>query len=362
MSEGARRARHEYVGAADEAGRRARLRPHAPSDAHQAARDDDRVAAHADEQAVTGDQHAADRDIAATGRDDALLRTAQAHQRDEDARRRDARALAIDRRSDQLDRAAERQDAAAATGATDHAVAAHRLTATRLREAAAADRARAADDRRRGARDRALAADDRCVAADDRSRAAEDRVRAATDRAHAASDRARALNDRDRAAADRDQADLDIQRAFVDDLTGTSTRAYGLMAVRREMDRARRSGEPLVLAFLDVDGLREHNDRLGHAGGDEALRFVGATLRSSLRSYDPIVRVGGDEFVCVLSNTTLADGSGHFAAIDAALREGALSCSVSAGIVEMLPDEQLEALMDRGDGELYRVKAERAAR
>ncbi len=60
-----------------------------------------------------------------------------------------------------------------------------------------------------------------------------------------------------------------------------------------------------MLAFVDVDGLKEVNDRDGHAEGDALLIDVAATIRSKLRSYDPLVRFGGDEFVCAFSDFDL---------------------------------------------------------
>ena len=64
------------------------------------------------------------------------------------------------------------------------------------------------------------------------------------------------------------------------------------------MARAKRTQRSFVLAFIDVDGLKTTNDSLGHAAGDELLRRVVDTVRDHLRSYDLIVRFGGDEFLC----------------------------------------------------------------
>nr|MBA2348489.1 GGDEF domain-containing protein [Solirubrobacterales bacterium] len=147
--------------------------------------------------------------------------------------------------------------------------------------------------------------------------------------------------------------------AFVDDLTGASTRAYGLAAVQHELHRAHRLEEPLVLAFVDVDGLKDVNDRDGHAAGDAVLRTVGAVLREHVRPYDPVVRVGGDEFVCVLSNTTLEAAAVHFAEIGTALGRDAGTCSISSGAVALHPGELLDELMARADAELYRSKRAR---
>ncbi len=86
------------------------------------------------------------------------------------------------------------------------------------------------------------------------------------------------------------------ERASTDDLTGLLRRGAGLALLEREIDRSRRTETRLVVAFVDVDGLKRVNDELGHAAGDRLLSDVAAVLRSRLRSYDLVMRWGGDEF------------------------------------------------------------------
>jgi len=166
--------------------------------------------------------------------------------------------------------------------------------------------------------------------------------------------RTRATADRDRAADDRRQSRVDLRAAHLDDLTGVYTRGLGLLTLQHEIDRAHRSGEPFVLAF--VDGLKQINDHKGHAAGDTLLQAVAAELRSKLRSYDPIVRVGGDEFVCAFSNTGLEAAAGRVREIQATIEENQVGSSISVGFAELCPGETLEDLTARGDAELYRFK------
>ena len=56
--------------------------------------------------------------------------------------------------------------------------------------------------------------------------------------------------------------------------------------------------------FIDVDDLKEVNDRQGLLEGDRALRLVADTVRANVRSYDLVVRYGGDEFICTMANAT----------------------------------------------------------
>ena len=131
---------------------------------------------------------------------------------------------------------------------------------------------------------------------------------AAADRARAAADRARAAIDRENAARERARLEAELHQAHLDGLTGAYRREMGHMALTHEIDRARRSDGRFVLAFVDVDGLKDLNDRDGHAAGDRALQTVVRSIRTRLRSFDPIVRYGGDEFVCGLGGTDVRRG------------------------------------------------------
>ena len=138
-------------------------------------------------------------------------------------------------------------------------------------------------------------------AAGDRKRAAAARAQAAIQREAAARDRERAAEDRRLAARDRAAAAGELALEGADYLTGALRRRVGLAAIQRELDRTSRTGERLVVAFVDVDGLKAINDRDGHAAGDDrCARWPGRSWQH-LRSYDVIVRFGGDEFVCSLS-------------------------------------------------------------
>jgi diguanylate cyclase (GGDEF)-like protein len=95
-----------------------------------------------------------------------------------------------------------------------------------------------------------------------------------------------------------------------DPLTGLLNARVLAERLQVEWARAARYGEPLSLLFIDVDGLKELNDRLGHASGDGALRAVASAVRHCSRASDIASRWGGDEFSVIAPNT----------ASDAALR------------------------------------------
>jgi diguanylate cyclase (GGDEF)-like protein len=281
-----------------------------------------------------------------------------------------------EQRASDLEQAAADPDDTAGTGRYEEARD-RRLKATDQRQRTAAQRARTTAERLGAAHARDVAAQARDVAAAERDRAAETieaassatgaaqkaaqrvaalRARAAHDRARAAADRAEAAADRDAAAEDRARAAIELRHAYHDDLTGALRREMGEVALQHEVDRARLGDGRLVLAFVDVDGLKSLNDRAGHLAGDALLKGVVATMRAKLRSFDPVVRYGGDEFVCALVGTVPEEAVGRFADIQDELAREYDKAGISVGVVELKADETLDDLIARGDAALYKAK------
>jgi diguanylate cyclase (GGDEF)-like protein len=125
--------------------------------------------------------------------------------------------------------------------------------------------------------------------------------------------------------------------------------------LQHEIDRSRRSGQPFALAFVDVDGLKELNDREGHAAGDAMLREVVAALKAQMRPYDPVVRIGGDEFLCGFTDTTLDASRRRVEEIRIALARGS-AASVSIGLATLGERDTLEMLVARADADMYSRK------
>jgi diguanylate cyclase (GGDEF)-like protein len=209
------------------------------------------------------------------------------------------------------------------------------------------------------------AAVDRDIAAQrrDESAATRDQVRdedhdAALDRMLAARDRAAAALDRREAALDRDRAADYLRWAYRDDLTGALQRNAGLDQLGNAVAQAQRSDRPLIVAFLDVDHLKRVNDEHGHPAGDRILGAVGQALRRGLRSYDLVMRYGGDEFVCALPDCDLDEASERFAEVSNSLSNLSVEASFSIGLVELAEDEHVDNVVARADRKMY---AERAA-
>jgi diguanylate cyclase (GGDEF)-like protein len=249
----------------------------------------------------------------------------------------EAAGIDADPTSDALDRAADARD--------------ERATARDDRAVGRADEAERRDDRAE-ARERAVGRFD-AEAVSGRAEAARHRRGAASDREHAAADRDAALSDRLASARQREVSSIDS-------LTGAYRRDSGVLELERETTRARRTGLPLVLAFIDVDGLKATNDSLGHAAGDQLLRYLVDTLRAHLRSYDLIVRLGGDEFVCGLVDVTIDQAAERFQVVSADLAERR-EASVSVGFAELTPGDSLQDLIARADDDLYRERKQRRA-
>jgi diguanylate cyclase (GGDEF)-like protein len=184
-----------------------------------------------------------------------------------------------------------------------------------------------------------------------------ERLLTAQDRAVAARDRLLAAEDRYRAARDRRRAAAYLKISYRDGLTGVLQRQAGLAELRREVDRAHRDHAALLIAFVDVDGLKAINDEQGHLAGDAILHAVGEALRHGLRSYDVIMRFGGDEFVCALPGVSSDEACGRMTDINDALRGGPGEASVSFGLAELRPDDTLLDVMRRADTDLYARRA-----
>ena len=181
------------------------------------------------------------------------------------------------------------------------------------------------------------------------------RLQAGADRARAAADRARAAADRAHAARERDLLEAQLRSAHLDELTGAYRREMGRMALSHEIDRARRSDGQFVVAFVDVDGLKMVNDREGHAAGDRVLQSVVRAIRSRLRSFDPIVRYGGDEFVCGLGGTDVEEAARRFALIGTAIEADA-RVGISVGFAALAAGDTADQLTERADAAMLEVK------
>jgi diguanylate cyclase (GGDEF)-like protein len=99
------------------------------------------------------------------------------------------------------------------------------------------------------------------------------------------------------------QTELLSKLAAFDDLTGVYNRRSMFHHLEAELSRCRRYGRSLSVLMVDIDHFKRVNDDQGHLVGDQALRWVAATLQNELRSMDFLCRYGGEEFCAILPET-----------------------------------------------------------
>jgi diguanylate cyclase (GGDEF)-like protein len=330
------------------------------SDADQTDSDADQTTSEVDRELSGRDQQASERDQVASDRDQALSdRELVQHPGDDaqashDANLADRQRASMERRETGRRRTIAAEERARQAQRRDE-TAWHRDLTAQARDTAAQrrDRDSAKIERKMASRAGSL----RTAL----THAAEVRALAAADRARAADDRAQAAIDRERAAEERAQAVAELRRAHLDELTGAFRRGAGEQALQGEIDRARRGDGTMVLAFVDVDGLREVNNREGHPAGDALLCNVVSAIRSQIRSFEPIVRVGGDEFLCAVAGVDLGQAEERFIAIRDSLAETTSGATVSVGLAELGDQDTLADLIERADAALLEFRRDRSA-
>jgi diguanylate cyclase (GGDEF)-like protein len=148
---------------------------------------------------------------------------------------------------------------------------------------------------------------------------------------------------------------------MTDPLTGLFNRRYYDLRLRDELAKVARYGGNLALLLIDVDRLKEINDRLGHEGGDRALVAVASALRTSLRATDIAARYGGDEFAALCPFTSAHEASvlAHRmqTRLEALLSDTLVTVSIGVADLREARAENAEALFDAADRALYEAKA-----
>jgi len=158
--------------------------------------------------------------------------------------------------------------------------------------------------------------------------------------------------------------DAAIRLSTIDPLTGLFNRTFFFAAVEREIARSARSGRGFCLLMMDLDELKQINDRHGHFFGDRVLRGVGEVIRAGGRRIDTSARYGGDEFVVLLPET---DPTGAYvlaekirigvAELKVDVAGTVIQPSVSIGVVSFPEDGRTsDELMITADSSMYHSK------
>jgi two-component system cell cycle response regulator len=155
--------------------------------------------------------------------------------------------------------------------------------------------------------------------------------------------------------------------ALTDSLTGLYNRRYLTSHLESMVERARAGAKPLSVLMIDIDHFKVINDTYGHAAGDDVLRAIAVEIGRSVREFDLTARIGGEEFVVVMPDTTgaaamavaerlccqIAENQVHTASL-----KQPISVTASIGIATLLgTTESATNLMSRADEAMYRAKS-----
>jgi two-component system, cell cycle response regulator len=171
--------------------------------------------------------------------------------------------------------------------------------------------------------------------------------------------------------ADRVRASVQdgLRLAVIDPLTGLYNRRYALPQLAQVAERAAEDGTVFAVMVVDLDRFKSVNDRYGHAAGDAVLVEVSARLSANVRATDVLARIGGEEFLIVLPNTTYAEAKLAAERLCRVVKGRAvtvaggppLHITVSIGVAfsgECMPPEPVAAIIDRADQALLTAKSE----
>jgi diguanylate cyclase (GGDEF)-like protein len=152
-------------------------------------------------------------------------------------------------------------------------------------------------------------------------------------------------------------------QADTDELTGTRSRRSLVEVMQREQANATRTGSTFCICIADIDRFKQINDDFGHQAGDEVLRRIARSAEKGLRITDYFGRYGGDEWLFVLTGSRLQGArfraeqvrrrvdALRFPDVDPAIR-----ATLSMGIAEYSPDEDVTETLRRADTALYEAK------
>ena len=154
-----------------------------------------------------------------------------------------------------------------------------------------------------------------------------------------------------------------IKMAYTDPLTQANNRTSFDDSVKREMSLAARYDKNLSIIFLDIDHFKHINDHYGHDCGDFTLASVAKRIKENLRGSDMLFRIGGEEFVILLSDTNLAGAELLAERIRSSIERHTLvfdmetiKVTASLGVSALMKDDAANAFIKRADAAMYKAK------
>ncbi len=150
--------------------------------------------------------------------------------------------------------------------------------------------------------------------------------------------------------------------SHTDYLTGLWNRRYFYLRLGEEEAHTTRKNTQLCIAMIDIDNFKAINDRYGHAAGDMLLSELATMLRKNVRSKDIVARWGGDEFAIIFSGASLMEAYEIMERIRQKVEtrfHASYGLAISAGIISLAADRELEDLLVLADQALYKAKEQK---
>jgi two-component system cell cycle response regulator len=160
--------------------------------------------------------------------------------------------------------------------------------------------------------------------------------------------------------------EISLSMALTDALTGLYNRRYMEVHLQKLLQKNENQKKDLCVLLLDIDYFKEVNDTYGHGVGDEILKSFAYRLKDNLRSFDLVARLGGEEFVAILPDTSVE--MAHFVAerLRRSIAERPFKCNVPGGALTVTTsvggaiiqsgDHTVIGVLDRADKALYEAK------
>ena len=161
-----------------------------------------------------------------------------------------------------------------------------------------------------------------------------------------------------------EQLDAELRhKVATDALTGVASHGQSLSALRRAVKIAQRNNTPLCVGMADLDNFKIVNDTHGHQVGDDVLCDVAGRMQGAVRSFDTVGRYGGEEFLIIMDNAN-ADTAYEIAervryrvaSAPVKTRSTEVKMTVSVGLAELRPGDNVDSLVKRADEALYKAK------
>jgi diguanylate cyclase (GGDEF)-like protein len=157
------------------------------------------------------------------------------------------------------------------------------------------------------------------------------------------------------------------ETALVDPLTSVFNRRYMEEVLPREISKAGRADSDLSLIVLDMDGFKDVNTKFGHLGGDQYLRDVATLLKKTFRGSDTVLRLGGDEFLVILPETSNKQAQRAAERLSWETRwwnqagHAKYELAFSCGVATYRKGMEMKEFLELADQDMYRIKLERKA-